>query len=227
MHIHVIHENAAWLEPLAEALDRQALPWRDWFLDRGRLRSVAAAPRGCLLQPHERVLAHPRPPLRRRTDRLGAGLAGRARPPRRQRQPRARPRDQQGPPIRGARSRRHPHAATRCWSPARTGWSRQPASTLPAGAGDPEAEPRRQRSWGSAVSHRRCAGRLYRQGRLRAAGRRHASVAGICARAGAADHPRRVYRRPVSLCGRGRHQRRVRAVPGRCLRRRRRLLPGG
>ena len=34
-HIHVIHENAVWLEPLAEALDRQVLPWRDWFLDRG------------------------------------------------------------------------------------------------------------------------------------------------------------------------------------------------
>jgi hypothetical protein len=34
-HVHVIHENAAWLEPLAAALDRQALPWRDWFLDRG------------------------------------------------------------------------------------------------------------------------------------------------------------------------------------------------
>src|SRR6516225_2601037 len=33
-YIHVIHENAAWLEPLAEALDRQGLPWRDWFLDR-------------------------------------------------------------------------------------------------------------------------------------------------------------------------------------------------
>jgi hypothetical protein len=34
-HIHVIHENAAWLAPLAMALDRQRLPWRDWFLDRG------------------------------------------------------------------------------------------------------------------------------------------------------------------------------------------------
>src|SRR5437588_6507920 len=34
-HIHVIHENAAWLEPLAAALDRQALPWRDLFFDRG------------------------------------------------------------------------------------------------------------------------------------------------------------------------------------------------
>jgi hypothetical protein len=35
MHIHVIHENAAWLEPLAAALDREFLPWRDWHLDRG------------------------------------------------------------------------------------------------------------------------------------------------------------------------------------------------
>jgi hypothetical protein len=35
MQIHVIHENAAWLEPLARALDAEHLPWRDWFLDRG------------------------------------------------------------------------------------------------------------------------------------------------------------------------------------------------
>src|SRR6266852_3644643 len=35
MHIHVIHENAAWLEPLAAALDAERLPWHDWFLDRG------------------------------------------------------------------------------------------------------------------------------------------------------------------------------------------------
>ena len=34
-HIHVIHENGAWFEPLADALDRQGLPWREWFLDRG------------------------------------------------------------------------------------------------------------------------------------------------------------------------------------------------
>lgn len=35
MHIHVIHENAAWLEPLARALEAERLPWRDWFLDEG------------------------------------------------------------------------------------------------------------------------------------------------------------------------------------------------
>src|SRR5207237_6675001 len=35
MHIHVIHVNAAWLEPLARALDAERLPWRDWFIDRG------------------------------------------------------------------------------------------------------------------------------------------------------------------------------------------------
>jgi hypothetical protein len=33
-HIYVIHENAAWLKPLAAALDGQGLPWHDWFLDR-------------------------------------------------------------------------------------------------------------------------------------------------------------------------------------------------
>src|SRR5438045_39538 len=33
MHIYVIHENPAWLEPLARALDAEALPWRDWLLD--------------------------------------------------------------------------------------------------------------------------------------------------------------------------------------------------
>jgi hypothetical protein len=33
--IHVIHENAAWLEPLAQALDVAGLPWHDWHLDQG------------------------------------------------------------------------------------------------------------------------------------------------------------------------------------------------
>ncbi|WP_207538791.1 ATP-grasp domain-containing protein [Sabulicella rubraurantiaca] len=30
--IHVIHENPAWLPPLAEALDAQGLPWTEWFM---------------------------------------------------------------------------------------------------------------------------------------------------------------------------------------------------
>ena len=45
-HIHVIHENAAWLEPLAAALDRQRLPWRDWFLDHGVFDLSRAPPEG-------------------------------------------------------------------------------------------------------------------------------------------------------------------------------------
>ena len=45
-HIHVIHENAAWLEPLAAALDRQGLPWRDWFLDRGLFDLSRPPPEG-------------------------------------------------------------------------------------------------------------------------------------------------------------------------------------
>lgn len=46
MHIHVIHENAAWLEPLARALDAERLPWRDWFLDRGAFDLSAPPPQG-------------------------------------------------------------------------------------------------------------------------------------------------------------------------------------
>jgi hypothetical protein len=44
--IHVIHENATWLEPLAEALDAQALPWRDWFLDHGMFDLSRPPPEG-------------------------------------------------------------------------------------------------------------------------------------------------------------------------------------
>src|SRR6266436_4043953 len=46
MHIHVIHENAAWLEPLARALDAERLPWRQWFLDRGVFDLSTAPPEG-------------------------------------------------------------------------------------------------------------------------------------------------------------------------------------
>jgi hypothetical protein len=46
MHIHVIHENAAWLEPLAKALDAEHLPWRDWFLDRGMFDLSRPPPEG-------------------------------------------------------------------------------------------------------------------------------------------------------------------------------------
>jgi len=44
--IHVIHENSAWLEPLAAALDRLGLPWRDWFLDRGVFNLSRPPPEG-------------------------------------------------------------------------------------------------------------------------------------------------------------------------------------
>lgn len=46
MHIHVIHENAAWLEPLAAALDAERLPWRDWFLASGTFDLSRPPPEG-------------------------------------------------------------------------------------------------------------------------------------------------------------------------------------
>jgi hypothetical protein len=45
-HIHVIHENAAWLEPLARALDAEGLAWRDWFLDQGIFDLSQPPPQG-------------------------------------------------------------------------------------------------------------------------------------------------------------------------------------
>src|SRR5579875_1589479 len=44
--IHVIHENPAWLEPLARALDAEALPWCDWHLDRGAFDLSQPPPAG-------------------------------------------------------------------------------------------------------------------------------------------------------------------------------------
>jgi hypothetical protein len=46
MQIHIIHENAAWLEPLARALDAENLPWSQWFLDRGVFDLSVAPPAG-------------------------------------------------------------------------------------------------------------------------------------------------------------------------------------
>jgi hypothetical protein len=44
--IHVLHENAAWLEPLAAAFDRQQLSWRDWFIDHGVFDLAQPPPEG-------------------------------------------------------------------------------------------------------------------------------------------------------------------------------------
>jgi len=45
-HIYVIHENAAWLEPLARALDAEGWAWRDWFLDQGAFDLSQPPPSG-------------------------------------------------------------------------------------------------------------------------------------------------------------------------------------
>jgi hypothetical protein len=44
--IHVIHENPAWLPPLAEALDRRGLPWSEMFLHTGAVDLAAPPPEG-------------------------------------------------------------------------------------------------------------------------------------------------------------------------------------
>ena len=44
--IHVIHENPAWLPPLAAAFDQRGLPWTDWFLHEGAWDLAAPPPEG-------------------------------------------------------------------------------------------------------------------------------------------------------------------------------------
>ncbi|HET6238607.1 MAG TPA: alpha-L-glutamate ligase [Acetobacteraceae bacterium] len=44
--IHVLHENPAWLPPLARAFDQRGLPWTEWFLHEGTFDLAAPPPEG-------------------------------------------------------------------------------------------------------------------------------------------------------------------------------------
>jgi hypothetical protein len=44
--IHILHENPAWLPPLAEAFDRDGLPWTEWFLHEGTFDLASPPPAG-------------------------------------------------------------------------------------------------------------------------------------------------------------------------------------
>ncbi|MGA3005389.1 MAG: alpha-L-glutamate ligase [Acetobacteraceae bacterium] len=44
--IHILHENPAWLPPLAEALDARGLPWVEWFMHNGTFDLAAPPPEG-------------------------------------------------------------------------------------------------------------------------------------------------------------------------------------
>ena len=45
-HVHVIHENDAWVEPLRAAFERRGTPYREWFLDEGALDLRTEPPAG-------------------------------------------------------------------------------------------------------------------------------------------------------------------------------------
>jgi hypothetical protein len=44
--IHILHENPAWLPPLAQALDQRGLPWTEWFLHEATFDLAAPPPEG-------------------------------------------------------------------------------------------------------------------------------------------------------------------------------------
>jgi hypothetical protein len=57
--VYVIHENSVWVEPLRSAFGELGTPFEEWFLDQGVLDLRSPPTTGCVLQPHERVLAYP------------------------------------------------------------------------------------------------------------------------------------------------------------------------
>ena len=221
-HIHVIHENAAWLEPLAGCA-------RSAGASRGATGSSTAASSICRGRRPEGVFynrmsasSHTRD-HRYAAELTAAVLAWLERHGRRV--------------VNGSRALDLEISKARQYAALEAAGIRTPDTVLVAGkellveaarqhfaAGPFILKPNRGgKGLGVRLFHSPDAlRRLSRQPGLRAAGRRIASVAAIRPRAGTADHPRRVHRRPIHVCGRGRHQRRVRAVPGRCLRGRRR-----
>ena len=44
--VHVLHENPAWLPPLAEGFSAAGVPWTEWFLDTGTVDLAATPPEG-------------------------------------------------------------------------------------------------------------------------------------------------------------------------------------
>ena len=44
--IYVIHENDTWVEPLRAAFEERALPYKEWFIDKGRIDLSEAPPHG-------------------------------------------------------------------------------------------------------------------------------------------------------------------------------------
>ena len=45
-HVHVIHENQEWTEPLYQQLEALGVPYQDWFLNEGTLDLSEAPPEG-------------------------------------------------------------------------------------------------------------------------------------------------------------------------------------
>ena len=223
-HIYVIHENDAWVEPLREALGELRAAVRGVVPERGASSTCRDAARRRLLQPDERLVAHPRPSLRGRITRacVLAWLAAHGR--------RVvndagalEPRDQQDRPVRRAANAAGIRRRAPCGGRAGADRRRGAPVRRPV---DPQAQPRRQGA--RACSCSTPPTRSTPTSTAPTTRRRSTASppAGIHPRAGAPHHPRRVHRRRVSLRRRGRHRRRVRIVPGRRVRGRRRVLPG-
>ena len=173
--IHVIHENAAWLEPLAKALDRQRLPWRDWFLDHGIFDLSQPPPEGVF---YNRMSASSHTRDHRYAAELTASVLAWLERHGRRTVNGSRALDLEISKARqyaAPRRLRHSHAAD-CARRRQGAAGRGGAAAFRRRPVHPQAEPRRQGARGAAVPQRGRARRPPRQPGLPAAGRRPASA---------------------------------------------------
>ena len=217
--IHILHENPAWLPPLAEAFDRNGLPWNEWFLHEGTFDLAAPPPPGVF---YNRMSASSHTRDHRYSAELTAAvLAWLTRWGRRV---------VNGPALDLEISKVRQYAALNS-----TAWP-TPRTVLVAGSGPIAAAAERHFPGQPVIMKPNRGGKglgvqlfassdslaaFVESDRVAAAGRWPDPAAGVCPRAASGDHPGGIRRRPVPLCGGSRYQRRLRIVPGRRLRDRR------
>ena len=222
--IHVLHENPAWLPPLAEAFDRGRLPWTEWFLHEATFDLAAPPPEGVF---YNRMSASSHTRDHRFSAELTAAVLawltrwGRA-------------------VINGPRALDLEISKVRQYAALERHGIADPHTVLTAGRDQIMPAARRHFAAEPIILKPNRGGKglgvqLFASVDALAAyvdsPAYEPPVDGLQLAAGirplptAGDHPRRVRRRPLPLCCRGGYHPRLRTLPGRRLRCRRRSLP--
>ena len=223
--IHILHENSAWLPPLAQAFDQRRLPWTEWFLDAGTFDLAAPPPQGVF---YNRMSASSHTRDHRFAAELTAAvLAWLVRWDRRV---------VNGPgalDLEISKARQYAALEGHGIATPRTvligGRERVAAAALRYFADQPFILKPNRGGKGLGVQLFASVDSLTAYlpgGRLRSTCGRDPSVAGIRQSPAPVHHARRIRRRALPLCCRSRYQRRLRTLPGGCVCHWRRQLSG-